>query len=138
MEDNEGSSRTTGRKGRMAPRLIAMAVLMVSAIHPAQADLIPDTPTPGYSVGTDTVLDMANTVTYTCVRSDDDNGMGGTHVSCKYKCPKNAEITIFVDASDKDAVAYGGTTCADSSAPCQNPGSTPECAGVGDQLTTYA
>lgn len=71
-----------------------------------------------------------------CMRADDDHGMGGTHVTCRYACGRAAALVIGVKASDPHAYTYGNTQCGGADASCTS--GSPICAGVSQTLTSYA
>jgi hypothetical protein len=124
---------------RTGTQLLAMAVLLLNGFGTTSSagllgdeELVPDAPTPGFSVGTDNNFAGGPT----CSRSEDDNGFGGTHVSCKYDCSKNAVLAIGVHAHDGDASAYGSTECGGASAPCDGHGGY-TCLGASQGITEF-
>ncbi len=62
-----------------------------------------------------------------CQKAEDDGGMGGSTVSCRYDCYRDDVISIAVHASDKDAGTLGNTVCGAAEASCNSP--TVECVG---------
>lgn len=69
-----------------------------------------------------------------CMKTEDDPGVGGTRVSCKYSCWSQSELAIGVRSSDAQATVYGMTSCGGANAACNEP--TFVCADVSRGLTT--
>jgi hypothetical protein len=70
---------------------------------------------------------------YDCRKGHDDNGMGGTHVSCEYDCVAGDELAIYVEADDTSygtAEADGHTECGGAEADCDVHPSKNICTGA--------
>lgn len=81
-------------------------------------------------------LDEATAYGPACAKSEDDSGMGGTHVHCYYACFMGNVLVINGQADDPDADMSGSTSCGGTYAICRGVG--PECKGVSEGATTDA
>lgn len=71
-----------------------------------------------------------------CMKSGDDKGLGGSSVSCQFRCGPGAVVAVGVKATDPDAWTYGNGSCDEAKAACSLNG--PACAGVSDDVSKRA